>query len=145
MLDQLKISTNQLLTNSTTTKTRDNISLPKTMAQAMAQEQRHAIVVTKATPPFQIVHVNAAWEGLCGWSQQECQGKTLNLLQGRDTDVSSVTALMSKLLQGEEGGVIVTNYTKEGRRFRNHLRVGPMMEQGEELFVGILQEIQDGA
>ena len=56
--------------------------------------------------------------------------------------MSSVTCLVSKVLTGEEGGVVLTNYTKNGRRFRNHLRVGPL---DEGLFVGVLREIQDGA
>lgn len=133
MMEQLRISRNQL------TYTTTDRPIPRTMTRAR-RERRQAIVVTEAHPPFKIVYVNSVWEGLCGWSQEECQGKTLSLLQGQETDVSSITPLLSKLLQGEEAGIVLTNYTKDGRRFRNHLRVGPM-EEG--LFVGVLQEIHD--
>lgn len=130
MREQLKISENQLFTLA---------PIPKTMVQAL-QEQDQAIVVTESSPPFAIVHVNEAWEGLCGYTLEECRGKTLSLLQGQETDLSATTSVVSQLLRGEESGTVLTNYTKEGRRFRNHLRVGPL----EGLFVGVLQEIHDG-
>jgi PAS domain S-box-containing protein len=136
MKEQLRISKNQL--RHVNHGHYDISPLPSTMPQAL-EEHRQAIVVTEATPPFQIVHVNDVWTGLCGWSMDECRGKTLSLLQGRETELSAVTSLMNQLLRGEEGGVILTNYTKEGRRFRNHLRVGPC----DGLFVGVLQEIHD--
>lgn len=132
MNEQLRNSVNQLYSYNPT-------PIPKTMVQAL-QEQDQAIVITEASPPFQIVHVNETWEGLCGYTLEECRGKTLSLLQGRDTDLSATTSVVSQLLRGEESGAVLTNYTKEGRRFRNHLRVGPL----EGLFVGVLQEIHDG-
>lgn len=133
MEEQLRISSNQLIPSYK--------PLPKNM-EGVKREQRLAIVVTERSPPFKIVHVNSVWEDLCGWTQEECTGKTLNMIQGNGTDLGSVTLLMSKILNGEEGGVVLTNYTKDGRRFRNHLRVAPM-EEG--LFVGALREIHDGA
>jgi len=102
------------------------------------EDKDHAIVVTESTPPFQIKYVNAAWEGLCGWTVEECSGKTLSILQGRETDQSAVTSLMNSMLQGKHEDVVLTNYTKEGRSFRNHLSVGPM---DEGLFIGVLREI----
>ena len=69
-----------------------------------------------------------------------------SLLQGPETDRSAVTAVVSNLLRGEEGGAVLTNYTKDGRAFRNRLRVGPLMMDGEEetkFFIGVLQEIHD--
>jgi len=147
MTEQLRISNNQLRHSSTTEQSRSVHStvdhhrpLPTSMPQVLAEHEQ-AIVITENRPPFQIVHVNDAWEGLCGWSMEECRGKTLSLLQGHETDLSAVTSLMNPLLRGEEGGVVLTNYTKEGRRFRNHLRVGPLELEG--LFVGVLQEIHD--
>jgi PAS domain-containing protein len=50
-------------------------------------------------------------------------------------------------MRGEEAGGVITNYTKEGRRFRNRLRVGPLYDndaQNPQYFVGVLQEIHDG-
>lgn len=33
-----------------------------------------ARVITEATPPFRITHVNAAWEELCGYRRAEVLG-----------------------------------------------------------------------
>lgn len=104
-----------------------------------------AIVVTDTQNPFRITNVNAAWESLCGYTRDECQGRSLgSLLQGKETDVGAVTALVSKLLSGEKAGTILTNYTKSGRKFRNDLRVGPVVdEMGKTVrFVGVLREIK---
>jgi PAS domain S-box-containing protein len=103
--------------------------------------------VTDKDMPFSIVEVNQAWEGLCGYGYAESHGKSLGtLLQGPETNMASVTAMMSQLLRGEEAGTVITNYTKDGRRFRNRLRVGPLVNDAGETthFVGVLQEIQDG-
>merc|ERR1712130_1087146 len=118
MKKQLRISQNQLCLAR-------HQKIPSNMTDVLKEKDR-AIVVTESSAPFRIMHVNSAWEGLCGWTREESYGKTLSLLQGRETDVCAVTSLINSLLQGEQAGIVVTNYTKEGRRFRNHLRVGPM-------------------
>jgi PAS domain S-box-containing protein len=133
MEDQLRISHDQL--------TDFQKPLPSSLNE-VKYEKRRAIVVTEMQPPFKIVYVNSAWESLCGWTHPECVGKTLSLLQGKETDLSSVTSLLVKVLHGEEAGVVLTNYTKGQRRFRNHLRVRPM---DDNYFVGVLREIHDGA
>jgi PAS domain S-box-containing protein len=122
----------------------DDAPLPRTLEDAL-RPSRRAIVITETSVPFRIVEVNSAWEGLCGYSFVECQGKTLgSLLQGPKTDRSAVTAMVSQLLRGEEAGVVLTNYTKDGREFRNRLRVGPLMDGDHAThFIGVLQEIHD--
>jgi len=134
MEEQLKVSKNQLRLNY------DIKALPHNMTTAMEDKDR-AIVVTASTPPFQILYVNNVWEGLCGYTLEECRGKTLSLLQGLETDKSAVTSLTDSMLNGKQGDVVLTNYTKEGRRFRNSVRVGPM-DEGH--FIGVLKEINDG-
>jgi PAS domain S-box-containing protein len=145
MQEQLAISQNQLRQTSNTGAW-DNAPLPRTLDDALSRSNRNrAIVITEASLPFKIVDVNTAWEGLCGYTFVECQGKTLgSLLGGPETDKSAVTAVVSQLLRGEEAGAVLTNYTKDGRKFRNHLRVAPLMD-GDVVthFVGVLQEIQD--
>lgn len=122
----------------------DDSPLPCTLEEAL-RPSRQAIVITETAPPFRIVDVSTAWEGLCGYSFVECQGKTLgSLLQGPETDRSAVTAVVSTLLRGEQAGAVLTNYAKDGRKFRNRLRVGPLMDKDRVThFIGVLQEIHD--
>lgn len=65
---------------------------------------------------------------------------------GPETDPAAATGLIHQLLQGNEACTTITNYTKEGRRFRNRIRVGPLKNKNGEIthFVGVLQEIKDG-
>jgi PAS domain S-box-containing protein len=124
----------------------DTKPLPRTMEDALRQTSR-AIVITEPTKPFRVWDVNQTWENLCGYSFVESKGKTLgSLLRGDDTDQLATTAMISRLLSGEEAGATLTNYTKSGRRFRNRVRIGPIFDETERVthFVGVLQEIHDG-
>ena len=56
-------------------------AVPNTLEDAL-QESKDARVVTSATRPFVIEHVNDAWVRLCGFSADEAVGKTLACLQG---------------------------------------------------------------
>lgn len=125
------------------------LPLPKSIDEinpAKLDDDARAIVITDTNHPFRITNVNTAWEELCGYSRDECKGKSLGaLLQGPDTDGGAVTALVAKLLSGEEAGTVLTNYTKSGKKFRNDLRVRPVLdEMGKTVrFVGVLREVID--
>jgi len=123
----------------------DTAPLPHTMEDALRPSSRRAIVITEKSAPFRVVNVNRAWEDLCGYSYVESKGKSLGeLLQGPETDQVTATALVSTLLQGEEAGAVLTNYTKDGRSFRNRVRVGPIYDENNSVshFVGVLQEMK---
>lgn len=119
--------------------------LPHNLAEASIADDPRAIVITEATMPFRIVSVNDSWEKLCGYSQNECRGHTLEMIQGPETNRSAITALMAQLLKGEEAGSVLTNYSKNGRKFHNRLRVGPLKnDQGLVThFVGVLKEVNE--
>eukprot|EP00591_Stephanopyxis_turris_P004982 CAMPEP_0195515148 /NCGR_PEP_ID=MMETSP0794_2-20130614/6322_1 /TAXON_ID=515487 /ORGANISM="Stephanopyxis turris, Strain CCMP 815" /LENGTH=214 /DNA_ID=CAMNT_0040643531 /DNA_START=450 /DNA_END=1094 /DNA_ORIENTATION=- len=120
-------------------------ALPHTLEEAL-ESSPQARVITKTNAPFEIVDVNTAWEGLCGFSREEAVGKTLAMLQGPETDPSAVTALMSTLMRGEEAGTVLINYNKDGRKFQNRLRVAPLRENSDGTgklthFVGVLLDV----
>ena len=122
--------------------------LPKTINDITASKldkDERAIVITDTKNPYRITEVNTAWEMLCGYKRDECKGRSLGpLLQGPETDRAAVTALLTQLFSGEEAGTILTNYAKNGRKFRNVVRVGPVVdEMGKTVsFVGVLREIR---
>lgn len=120
-------------------------ALPFNIEEATIEGDARAIVVTEAKVPFHIVNVNSAWEGLCGFTKDECHGQTLKCIQGDETNQAAVTALMSQLLRGEEAGTILTNYRKDGSKFQNRLRVRPLRDENNSVthFVGVLKEVQE--
>jgi PAS domain S-box-containing protein len=129
-------------------------SLPKTLRDALRPSSL-AIVVTETKAPFRVVNVNQAWEDLCGFTFLESKGRSSgSLLKGEETDGVALTCMIKKLLEGEEAIAIVTNYTKEGRKFRNRVHVGPLADTDNgcsstsddigstsSFFVGILREV----
>ena len=123
--------------------------LPNTISDidsSHLDKDTRAIVVTETKSPFRVTQVNSSWETLCGYQREECKGRPLgSLLNGPQTDKMAATALVSKLLSGEEAGVILTNYTKAGRKFNNYVRVGPVVdEMGKTVnFVGVLKEVEE--
>lgn len=143
--NQLRISKSQLSTSTYPEKRRQHHPLPRTLTDAL-RPSSEAIVITEIKKPFRVFNVNSAWEGLCGYSYVESKGKSLgSLLSGKETDTCAVTALIHQLfVHGEEATTVLTNYTKEGRKFRNRLSVGPLYdEETGELshFVGVLKEV----
>jgi PAS domain S-box-containing protein len=128
-----------------TPPTSNETPLPQNLFEATIPQDPRAIVVTEATVPFRILSVNDSWEDLCGFTPNECRGKTLRIIQGPETNESAITNLMSKLLRGEEAGTVLTNYDKHGRKFLNRLRVGPLKNQLGQIthFVGVLKEITE--
>ena len=144
--EQLRRSKNKLLSTSTyPEQRRQHHHLPRTLRDALLPSSE-AIVITETATPFRVFDVNCAWEGLCGYSYVESKGKSLGaLLGGKETDAYAVTALIHQLfVHGEEATTVLTNYTKEGRKFRNRLSVGPLYDEdsGEvSHFVGVLKEV----
>jgi len=123
-----------------------DIPLPSTLQEAEAETDR-AVVITKATHPFNIVDVNDAWVGLCGYTKEESRHRTLgDLLQGDETDTDALHAMVGQLLHGQESRpTVVTNYTKTGRKFTNRIRAGQLKDAKGEIthFVGVLQEVKE--
>lgn len=121
----------------------DDEPLPRTLQDALRPSSR-AIVITESSTSFLIFNVNKAWEGLCGYSYLESKGKKLgSLLKGPETDPLAVTSLLSQLLRGEESTALITNYKKDGSKFRNRLRAGPLYDENGKVthYIGVLQEV----
>ena len=121
-----------------------NVKLPKTFHEEELFVSPDALVVTETVAPYRIVAVNPAWERLCGYTQEECTGKTLSFLQGPETDKAAITALLSHIFRGEEAGMELTNYDKNGRKFRNRLTMGSLRNEKNDIthFIGLLQEVE---
>lgn len=118
-------------------------SLPKTLSEALSDPR--PIVVTSAVSPFEVVDVNEAWVGLCGYSREEAKQQHLGkMLNGPETDVSVARDMVATLRREHYSRATLTNYTKTGRKFENRVQVGTLSsDDGEsiEYFVGLLEEI----
>tara|TARA_B100001996_G_scaffold315023_1_gene257796 strand:+ start:204 stop:833 length:630 start_codon:yes stop_codon:yes gene_type:complete len=122
-----------------------NVPRSYTITEALAPSTE-ARVLTRADERFQIEHVNDAWTRLCGFSKEECLGKTLGMIQGYATDKDVVNDLVSLLQEGKPVDAVLANYNKWGRKFNNHLSINPVVcTESHKVthFIGVLKEIPD--
>ncbi|KAH8075612.1 PAS domain-containing protein [Aureococcus anophagefferens] len=88
--------------------------------------------------------IEAAIADLCGFTAEEAVGKTLAILQGPDTEKGEVADLVRGCEDGHATSALLTNYTKEGDKFQNFLRVFPLTEDdGTKVshMLGVLQNV----
>ena len=102
-------------------------SMPTTIHGAL-QPSREACVITEATKPHRIVHVNDTWSRVCGFSAEEVIGQTCAVLQGFGTCKVTLGQLRDAVLQGQTFAVQLLNYRKGGQPFMNTLTVAPLRE-----------------
>ena len=133
-----------------------HVALPLTWKEALRNENEAALVITTATPPHKVVHVNAAWEHLCGYTKDEALFHPIGPLLQNDEHKSHTNVAARHLVQQlqadqykAEHDAYLENFTKTGRPFLNHLRVGPLYLEDREavqhvkpdFLVAILEEV----
>lgn len=67
-------------------------------------------MVTEPFPPFRVVHVNRAWEQLCGWRASEVVGETMSILQGPDTDPGVIQQIRRAAVTASRTQMVCVNY-----------------------------------
>lgn len=117
---------------------------PFTLGGAL-QPSNQARVVTEFGPGTKVIHVNKAWEELCGFTLQEVRGsRGLKFIQGPNTELPAIQRIQAAVQQGGRVQVLLTNYKKNGESFRNHLQVTPLLGSTGRIthLLGILREIK---
>ena len=90
-----------------------------------------------------IIYVNKGFEKLTGYDREDCVGKNCRFLQGEDQAQEGVDQLRQAIKNGEDTGVILRNYKKDGSLFWNELYLSPIYSQAGELiyFMGVQNDI----
>jgi PAS domain S-box-containing protein len=73
-----------------------------------------------------IVHANAAFESITGYSGAEAIGKNCRYLQGSDRLQPEINEIRTALAEGRPCAVTLRNYRRDGSMFRNALRLFPL-------------------
>ena len=85
--------------------------MPASLEAALANLDAPQII-TEASPPFRIVHVNPTWCHTCGYTADEVIGQTCKFLQGPATCEATTKALGAAALAQRPLSVKLVNYTK---------------------------------
>mmetsp|Transcript_22461 Transcript_22461/g.48899 ORF Transcript_22461/g.48899 Transcript_22461/m.48899 type:complete len:272 (-) Transcript_22461:86-901(-) len=144
------------------------VALPRTMKEVLDHKNDNkAIVVTTAAHPHKIVHVNTAWEELCGYHKDEVLHKPIgSLLQGPKSNTAVARSMTRNLLASmkrtsslsspasswnqESFEAYLVNYKASGEPFVNHVTAGLLfMDENDKdnndvnnnFLVGILEEV----
>ncbi len=110
----------------------------------VAQKTSSAVLITDAKR--RIEWANPAFERLTGYTLAECLGRHAGrLLQGRDTDPTTVSVMREALVAGQSFDVEVLNYHKTGKAYWVHLKVDPVFDAQQELirFIGVQSDISE--
>jgi PAS domain S-box-containing protein len=98
-----------------------------------------SVVVTDAgRPDHPIVHVNAAFEALTGYSAAEVLGRNCRFLQGPETEPEAVAQMREALRDGRACTVSLRNYRKDGAPLSLQVAIEPIVDNGRVThFIGV--------
>lgn len=96
-------------------------------------------------PDFPNIYVNSALCKITGYTEAELLGKTLRLLQGRDTEESARDTIRDALSTGHACEVVIRNYRKDGTGFWNELMLSPVQDEHGALthYIGVITDISE--
>ena len=119
-------------------------------AMAASHESVQAQMVTMASRPYLIEHINKAWTALCGWEPVEALGETPKSLgmQGKKTSEGTLEALHASLPHSTRAREITScrliNYLKDGRCVELKLEIEPLIDaaSGATFFLGSITPLK---
>ncbi|EOD17657.1 PAS domain protein, partial [Emiliania huxleyi CCMP1516] len=93
-----------------------------------------------------LIYVNQAFCRTVGYSRSEVLGRNCRFLQGPETEVGAVAAIVGAIRSGADCSVRITNYKRSGETFLNLLclRAVTDAEGAARFYIGVMQEIRAG-
>ena len=83
---------------------------------------------TSGEAPYAVESASPGWLAFCGFKPSEILGKTLSVVQGPGTEKEALCKLMQAVSKREPFSTELTNYTKSGIPFINHITITPQAD-----------------
>lgn len=92
-----------------------------------------------------LVWVNPSFTRLTGWPHDEVVGRNCRLLQGSNTDRSTVARIAAALARRQPVTEVLLNYRRDGTAFWNEVSISPVYDGTGELvnFVGVQTDVTE--
>ena len=92
-----------------------------------------------------IIYVNAAFERLTGYAQDEVAGRNIEFLRGPDTDPGPIEAMRAAFRDRANASVDMLSYRKDGTTFWNVLNLAPVEGPDGRVshFVGVVNDVTE--
>jgi len=111
-------------------------AIPNSLETAILPCPHEARVITEATPPYSIVHVNESWTRMTKYSQSEAEGNPLlNLLQNKQDLSRSDTPShdLEEVQRGQPTCSTNVHFNKDGRPFVDFMCSYPLTNATDQI------------
>jgi PAS domain S-box-containing protein len=115
----------------------------RALISALADDLDIGVVLTdgKLSPPGpHILYVNATFERMTGFSQDEILGKNPRIFQGAGTSLAARKRLARALRNGERHSTTIVNYRKSGEAYLCAIDVFPILAPDGALISAVALE-----
>ena len=101
-----------------------------------------AVLSNPRLPDNPIVECNRAFEELTGYAAAEILGRNCRFLNGPETEPWLTETLRTGIRRRQPVMVEITNYRKDGSRFRNAVMVAPIFDDDGELMYYLGSQVE---
>lgn len=115
------------------------------LRRAVESTENGVVISDARLPELPVVYVNAAFERITGYSNDETLGRNCRFLQDEDRDQIGRHEILHGITHGHEARALLRNYRKDGALFWNDLHVNPVRDEAGAIthFVGVLNDVTE--
>ncbi|PKL98247.1 MAG: hypothetical protein CVV17_10660, partial [Gammaproteobacteria bacterium HGW-Gammaproteobacteria-7] len=113
------------------------------LERAIENSHSAVLIADARQPDFPAIYINHAFEGMTGYTVDECLGRNCRFLQGDDREQPEIAVMRNALERNEDCHVVLRNYKKDGTLFWNELTLSPVRDAGGNVthYLGISTDI----